>query len=105
MVFAAFFMEPEKGAFALSIVVCHFHRNSGTDPGKAIDHKPDQGAVAQAHEGSSVDGVKQIAGLLSGEHGGLAGFDHMLRAAHRACGVKGDDLADDQPIEEHPDGR
>ena len=33
---------------------------------------------------------------------GLAGLDDVLRAAHRARGVERQDLADDEPIEEHP---
>ena len=46
--------------------------------------------------------VEERPRLRGGEHRGLAGLDHMLRAAHRARGIEGQDLADDEPVEEHP---
>ena len=44
------------------------------------------------------------AGLFAGEHRGLAGLDDVLRAAHRMGRIGGDDLAGDQPVEQHADG-
>ena len=38
------------------------------------------------------------------QHRGLAGLDHVLRPAHRVRRVGGDDLAGDQPVEQHADG-
>ena len=43
--------------------------------------------------------------LLRGEHRGLAGLDDVLRAADRARGVERQHLADDEPVEEHPERR
>ena len=40
-------------------------------------------------------------GLRGGEQRGLAGLDDVLGAAHRTRGVEGQDLADDEPVEEH----
>ena len=42
--------------------------------------------------------------LLRGEHRGLAGLDHVLRAAHRARGIERQDLADDEPVEDRSRG-
>jgi hypothetical protein len=48
--------------------------------------------------------IREILGLLLGERRGLAAFDDMLWPAHRVRGVDGEDLADDQPVEQHADG-
>ena len=48
--------------------------------------------------------VEQLARLGRRQHRRLAAFDHVLRAAHGVGGVDGEDLADDQPVEQHADG-
>ena len=48
--------------------------------------------------------VEKLAGLFAGEHRGLAGFDDVLRTAHRVRRIGRDNLADDEPIEQHADG-
>ena len=60
------------------------------------------GCAPRVHNRGDIDAVEKRPGLLRGEHRGLAGLDDMLRAAHRARGVERQDLADDEPIEEHP---
>ena len=60
------------------------------------------GCAPRVHNRGDIDAVKKRPGLLRGEHRGLAGLDDVLRAAHRARGVERQDLADDEPIEEHP---
>jgi hypothetical protein len=45
---------------------------------------------------------KQPPGLVLGEHRRLAALDHVLRPAHSMRRVDREDLADDQPIEQHP---
>src|SRR5439155_10022362 len=40
---ATFFMQSEPPAFAMLEVVAHLHGDSGADPGKAVDHCPDEG--------------------------------------------------------------
>ena len=42
---------------------------------------------------------------FAGEDRGLAGLDDVLGAPDRARGVEGQDLADDEPVEEHPQRR
>jgi hypothetical protein len=46
---AAFFMEAHPGAAALNIHLFHTHFDNSPDPREGIDHKADQGPVAQAH--------------------------------------------------------
>ena len=41
--------------------------------------------------------------LIGVQHRGLAGLDDMLRATHGMRRVGGDDLAGDQPVEQHAD--
>ena len=50
-----------------------------------------------------IDAVEQLAGLLGGQHRGLAALDDMLGPAHGVRRVDGEDLADDQPVEQHAD--
>ena len=50
-----------------------------------------------------VDAVEQLARLLGIQHRGLAGLDDVLRAADRMRRIGGDDLAGDQPVEQHAD--
>src|ERR1700751_919565 len=51
----------------------------------------------------SADAVQRKAGLLGVQDSGLAGFHHMFGAADSMRRVGGHDLADDQPVEQHPD--
>ena len=46
--------------------------------------------------------LRSVPHLVLDEHGRLAGLDDVLRAPDRCGGVHGHDLADDEPIEEHP---
>jgi hypothetical protein len=47
--------------------------------------------------------LEQPSGLFLGEDRRLAALDHVLRPAHSMRRVDREDLADDQPIEQHPD--
>ena len=53
----------------------------------------------------AVGPIRPVPGLLGGEDRGLAGLDDVLRSPDRARGVEGQDLADDEPVEEHPQRR
>ena len=72
---------------------------------KAIGHHADQRPVAQPDQGRGVDAVEQLARLVGVQHRGLAALDHVLRAANGMRRVGGDDLAGDQPVEQHADRR
>jgi hypothetical protein len=50
-----------------------------------------------------VDAVEQLARLFVGQHRGLAGLDDVLGTAHRMRRIDRDDLAGDQPVEQHAD--
>ena len=80
-------------------------RDRGAHAREAVDEDPEEGAVAKTHQGRDVDAVEDGPGLLGGEDRGLAGLDDVLGAPDRARGVEGEDLADDKPVEEHPERR
>ena len=98
-------MQPEECAPALGVVVGDAHADGRTDAREAVDHEPEQGAIALAHHRPHINRVEQFAGFLGGQHRGLAGLHHVLRAAHRAGRIKGHDLTHDQPVEEHAQRR
>ena len=116
---AAFLVEPQPGPFSLSVVVLDRHCNHGANAGEGEDHRGDECPVAQADEVRALDllalrvlpmtradrdAVEKGAGLLGGEHRRLALRDDVLGAANRVGRVDVDDLAGDQPVEEHADG-
>ena len=68
---------------------------------EAVDQHSEERTVAQAREHRDVDAAEQCPGLGGGEHRGLAGLDDVLGFPDRARGVEGQDLADDEPVEEH----
>ena len=61
--------------------------------GAALDHLEGGGAGHRT--------VQERVVLRGGEQGGLAGLDDVFGAVHRTRGVEGQDLADDEPVEEH----
>ena len=101
----ALLVEAEERAWALGVVVGDAKRDRGAHAREAVDEHAEEGAVAKADNRGDVDAVEKRPGLLRGEHWGLAGLDDVLRAAHRARGVEGHDLADDEPVEEHSERR
>ena len=48
--------------------------------------------------------ISMLPRLFAREHRGLAGFDDVLRTAHRMRRIGRDDLASHQPVEQHADG-
>ena len=104
VVLAAFFGEPDPPAFGLGEVVVDAHGDDGRDAGEGVDHGGDEGAVTEADEVGDVDGVEELAGLGGEEDGGLAAFDLVLGSSDGGGGVCGDDLADNEPVEELADG-
>ena len=102
---AAFLVQAHPPALALGVIVLDLHRDDGADAGEGVGHDADQRAIAQTDEGRGVDAVKQTAGFLFGQHRGLAAAHDVLGPAHRMRRVDGEDLADDQPVEQHADCR
>ena len=68
---------------------------------EAVDEHAEEGAVAQARKRREVDAVEQGSSFCGGEDRSLAGLDDVFGSAHRCCGIEGEDLADDEPVEEH----
>ena len=48
--------------------------------------------------------IDELAGFVGLEYRRLAAFDHVLGPAHDRGRVHGNDLAEDKPVEQHPDG-
>ncbi len=102
---AAFLVQPEPAAAALNIVVFHFQRKHRPNPGKGVRHDAEQGSIAQTQHRISRKAGEELAHLLTREHRSFAPPDGMLRAPDRGGRVHREELAEDHPIEEHPDGR
>ena len=96
----AFFMQAKPPTLPMLKVISDFHGDRRTDPGEAVDHRPDQGPVAQPNQTISFNCIEQLACFLRREHRGLAPFDHVLRAAHRGCRVDVQDAAGGQIIKQ-----
>ena len=60
---AAFLMQPEPRPAGGLHQVLEVHTDGGRDAGEAVDHHRDQGPVAQADQGVSLDGLDQALGL------------------------------------------
>ncbi len=86
---------------ALNEYVLGAHLQDGPGAGERVGHQGDEGAIAQAGERVRVDRIEQLAGFGGRQDGRLAFPDRMLRSAHRAGRVGGNDLSDHQPVEEH----
>ena len=97
-------------------IIFDLHADDGADAGEGVDHDADQRAIAQPDEqGTSLptrrqgdllfdlDAGEQLSGLFLAQHRRLAALDDVLRPAHRMRRVDGENLADDQPVEQHAD--
>ena len=62
------------------------------------------GAIAQSRKRADVDGVQQGARLVGIQNRRLAFLDDILRAAHGVRRIHVDDVAGDQPVEQHANG-
>jgi hypothetical protein len=120
VVLATLLVQPQPPALALLVVVLHAHPQHGPDPGEAVHHDANLGAVAQLRDGhfaeslfhpaalrvgAVVDGLEQGLGRGRGQHRRLALAEDVPRAAHRRGQLRREDLADYEPIEQHPQGR
>ena len=82
------------------INVLDLHPDRRADAREGIDHQADQGAVAQADHGRSVDRVDELPRLGRIEHRRLAAPHDMARPAHGGGRIGRHDLADHHPIEQ-----
>ena len=104
MALAAFLMQPHPPALALGVVVLNTHGDDRADAREGEGHHRNHRSISQPDDGRRVDAVEQLAGLFTGQHRGFAGFDDVLRPPHRMGRIGRDDLASDQPVEQHANG-
>ena len=98
-------------------VITHLHLDHGADAREGVNHDADERAIAQACEvgrladlavsigGLNDDGdaVEQGARFIDVEYGRLSFLDDVLGAAHGMGRVDFENLAGDEPVEEHPE--
>ena len=83
-------------------IVIDPHSNRRVDGGKRVDHRSSQRPIAQAGQGSGVNGIEQGPRLAGREHRRFAFLQCGLRPAHGVSGIHGEDLAGRHPVEKHP---
>ena len=89
----------------MRVVIGHPHRQRRAHPCEAVHHEADHGAIAYADKRAGVDRIEEAAGLPGRQHRCLAGFHNVAGTPYRAGRVEGHDLANHEPVEQHPDGR
>ena len=118
MFLAAFFMKPYPAAAPLDEVVTHLHSDHGAYARKGVNHQTDERAIAQAGEVGRLadlavrigrlnddgDAVEQGARFVDVEYGRLPFLDDVLGAADGMGRVDFENLAGDEPVEEHSKG-
>ena len=97
----ALLVKPHPAAPSLHKGVFHLHRNRRTNPGEGVDHKANQRSISQAGKGTDIDRIDQSPRFVGLKDRSLATSLRVLRPAHGVGRVRGYDLADDHPIEEH----
>ena len=100
---AALLPQADPKAAVLGVDVLNPHAERRADPGEAVDHQSDQGAVAQPYRPGHVDVVEQRPRLVGGEHRRLAPLGDVARSTHRGGRVGRDHLAGHQPVEQATD--
>src|SRR6516225_1308364 len=102
---AAFLVQPQPPALASGVIVLDAHGDDGADAGKTVDHHADQRAIAQTDERREVNAVEKMAGLFFRQHRRLATAHDVLGPTHSMGRIDRENLADDEPIKQHADGR
>jgi hypothetical protein len=101
---AALFVQAHPPAFALRIIVFEVHLQRRRDAREGVDQQRDQRAIAKPDDRRHIDAVEQLFRLVAVEHRGLAFLDDVLRATYGGGRIgAGENLADDQPVEQHAD--
>ena len=104
MTLAAFLVQSDPAASALGVVVLDPHLRDGPDAPKRVDHGRNQSPIAEPHDRGRVNRIDQLPGFLAREHGRFAFLDGVFGSSDRCGRVRRHDLADDQPVKQHPDG-
>ena len=101
---AALLMQPHPAPSVLHVKIFNLHPCCGTDTSEGVAHQSDQRPIAQPEQRADINRSQQVMHFVGIEDRGLPFLDAMLWSTDRMCGVRGDDLAGNQPIEEHADG-
>lgn len=102
MSLAAFLMEAKPPALALRIVVLDFQTERGVDAREGKYQNADQRSIAKTNECIGSDRIEEQSCFIARENRRLAALHDVLWTAHRARGIRRNDLADHQPVEKHP---
>ena len=102
---AALLVEPEPPPALLPEVVRPPHRADRAHPRDAVEPHRDERPVAPAGERTRVDRREEPARLGRREHRRRARRHHVLGLPHGRRRVHRQDLADDEPVAEHAEGR
>ncbi len=100
---AALLVKPYPTPALLDVVVPDSHAGRRADAGEGVAHERDEGTVAEPEQGSGVDGGEQLMHLLGREYRCFALSDAVLRSSYGMGGIDVQNVAGDQPIEQHPD--
>ena len=95
--------EADPGPAPLNEDVRGAHLEHRPHASEGVDHQGDQRVVEQPWERVRHDRIEQVAGFCGREYRRFAFRDGVFRPSHSAGGVGGQDPADDEPVEEHPD--
>jgi hypothetical protein len=104
MALAAFLVQSHPASATLRVVVLDPHFDDGTDPPEGINHCCNDRPIAKTDDIRVVDRIQQRARFLLGQNWRFAFLNRVLRASDRRGRIRGHDLADHQPIEQHADG-
>src|SRR5579871_3211134 len=102
---AALLVQADPPALAVLVIVLNLHSHDRAYPRETEHHQPDQSAIAQADDVAGVYAVQQAPYILFAQDWRLALLDAILRPPDAMGWVHRHDLADHQPIEQHPDRR
>ena len=95
--------EADPGPAPVNEDVLGAHLEQRPHASEGVDHQGDQRVVEQRWERVRHDRIEQVAGFCGREYRRCAFRHGEFRPSHSAGGVGGQDLADDEPVEEHPD--
>jgi hypothetical protein len=118
MLLAALLVQADPSTSPLHKIIADLHLQNRADAGEAVSHGADQRPVAQAHEVGVIrcdtvfggrphdrDAVEQRAGFVCGDDRGFALFHDIFRSAHGVGRIDVDDMARNEPVEQHAERR
>lgn len=100
---ASLFVKPDPPPLAVLVIVFDRHGGYGSNPCKRKHHDGHERPVSLAHDVRYVDAVEEAPRVFRREHRRLPFSVAVSRAADGRGRIEPHDLANDEPIEEHPD--